>query len=599
MGLSRRGSRAEAPIWPGFVDAMTSLLLVLMFVITIFLIVQFVLRDTISNQDSKIAAQDNELSSLTEQVAGLADALGLAKQDVSKLNSQLTDAKAKSDQQSTLIASLNSQLSARQGELAQAQARITSFEQQVASLLADRDAARGQVTTLSGQVSDLTAARDKLQTEQEALQLAVAKARSEIDAQTEAARLAAARTDALQALIDDLHKRVAAGETALAGAQAALSEQEKQQLVDAAAAQALRDKLKSSSDALTAMTLALEEQRKRAEDTLTMLAAAQSAQKDLDVKLAAALAERNKAAGDASTAQALLDQLKAADAQSQDEITHKLAAALAAKAAAEQTAQSQMTEAQRQAALLAIANTALSAEQSKSAEAQRQVALLNQQVATLRDQLGSLQAVLDASSVKDKQNSVQLQALGNQLNAALARVAEEQKKRADLEEAARKKLETENAQLADYRSEFFGKVKQVIAGVPGVQVVGDRFVFSSEVLFPSASATLSDAGKAQIANVVKVLEQVAAQIPPGVNWILQVNGYTDATPLSGNGQFHDNWELSQARALSVVHYMIDGLGFPANRLAATGFGEFQPVAQGDSPEALAQNRRIELKLTEK
>lgn len=538
MGLSRRGSRGEAPIWPGFVDAFSSLLLVLMFVLTIFLVVQFVLRQTISTQSG-------QLDQLNAQVQSLADALGLARADAAKaktqigqLNGQLAAAKAQSDQQAALIATLNGQLAARQKDLDTAQAKITDFEAQVASLLAQRNAAQGQV-------ADLTAQRDKLATEQQALQLAVAQARKEIDARAEQARLDAARADALQALIASLKAQTSAKDVSLTQAQAALSDQEKQRLVDAAAAEALRQKLKDSQDALTAMTLALEEQRKKAEDTLTLLAAAQNAQ-----AVAAAQSETD------------------------------------------------LTEAQKQAGLLAAAQKALSEEQSKTADQARQVALLNEQVAAMRAQLANLQGLLDASASKDSESKVQIQALGNQLNQALARLAEEQKKRADLEAAEAARLKEQNQDLESYRSEFFGKVSQVLSGVDGVKVVGDRFVFSSEVLFPSASADLSDAGKAQIDKVVQILEQVAAQIPPEINWILQVNGFTDATPLSGNGQFRDNWELSQARALSVVRYMISR-GFPPDRLAATGFGQYQPVAQGDTPEARAQNRRIELKLTEK
>ena len=598
MGLSRRSRRDDAPIWPGFVDAMTSLLLVLMFVLTIFLIVQFVLRETITNQD-------NQLSSLNEQLSGLADQLGLAQSDnkklkaqVGSLGGQLSDAVAKSKAQDATIAALNAQLTQQQGQLTQAQAKITSFEQQVASLLADQKAAQGQIGTLTGQVKDLTDARDKLKTEQEALQLAVAKARTEIDAKTEEARLAAARRDALQALVDDLNAKNADKDKALSAAQDQLSQQDKQRLVDAAAAEALRQKLKDSQAELTAMTLALDQQRQKAEDTLTMLAAAQSAQKDLSVKLAAALAARDEASAHAVDAQQLLKQMEAAQGQSQSQIQQKLAAALAAKAAAEDQAKTQLTEAQKQAVLLATASQQLSQEQAKSAESARQIALLNQQVASLRSQLQGLQNILDAAADKDKQAKVQIQSLGSQLNAALAQVASEQRKRADLEEAERKRLESQNKQLENYRSEFFGKVRQVIAGLPGVRVVGDRFVFSSEVLFEPGSATLSQGGKTQIGNVTKILEQVAAQIPPDINWILQVNGYTDKTPLSGSGQFKDNWELSQARALSVVHYMIDSLGFPPNRLAASGYGEYHPVVDGTTPEARAQNRRIELKLTE-
>jgi chemotaxis protein MotB len=194
---------------------------------------------------------------------------------------------------------------------------------------------------------------------------------------------------------------------------------------------------------------------------------------------------------------------------------------------------------------------------------------------------------------------VQIEALGSQLNAALAQVAQEQKKRAEMEAAERKRLEAENADLAKFRSEFFGQLSQLLAGREGVRVVGDRFVFSSEVLFNAGSADLAPEGQAQIAGVVESLNEVMGQIPPSIDWIIRVDGHTDNVPLSGTGEFKDNWQLSQARALSVVRYMQDVLGFAPERLAATGFGEYQPVAAGDSAEARAQNRRIELKLTER
>ena len=132
-----------------------------------------------------------------------------------------------------------------------------------------------------------------------------------------------------------------------------------------------------------------------------------------------------------------------------------------------------------------------------------------------------------------------------------------------------------------------------------MRVVGDRFVFSSEVLFETGSAVLAVEGRAQIAGVVEILSDVAGEIPAEIDWIVRVDGHTDNLPLSGTGRYRDNWELSQARALSVVRYMQDVLGFPPDRLAATGFAEYRPVALGDSPEARAQNRRIELKLTER
>ena len=536
MALSSRGSRGPASIWPGFLDVMTALVMVLMFVLTVFMIVQFSLRDTISEKNT-------ELEALTAQVAGLADALGLEKARAANLETRvagltgdLAAARDEAAAQSALVATLTATLDRRSAELGAARAQITSFEAQVATLLSERDTARGQV-------GDLTAANERLLSDQEALNLALANARSEVDAQAEAARLAAARREALMA---DLRQRGAE-----AGAR--LSEAEAARVADAAAAELLRDKLKGAEDELTAMTLALEEQRRKAEETLTLLAAAEAARD----------------------------------------------AALAGKGAT-------LTEAEKRAALLAAAEKALADEKAVSAEGARKVALLNQQIAALRGQLGALQNLLDASAARDADARVQIEALGSQLNSALAQVAAEQKKRAELEEAERlraeaeaERLKAENLDLAQYRSEFFGRLSAVLAGREGVRVVGDRFVFSSEVLFAPGSAELLPEGRAQIAGVVETLNAVAGEIPPQIDWIIRVDGHTDNVPLSGQGEFADNWELSQARALSVVRYMQNDLGFPPERLAATGFGEYRPVAAGDTPEARAQNRRIELKLTER
>jgi chemotaxis protein MotB len=604
MALSkgRGGQRFSANIWPGFVDAMTALLMVLMFVLTIFMIVQFTLRETISTQDTK-------LDELSAQVSGLADALGLERDRSAQLSDQLTglnnalaDAAAKSDQQSRLIATLTARVEGQASDLAKASARITSFEAQVATLLSERESALAAVT-------GLTAERDTLVSEKEALNLAVAKARSEIDAQTEAARLAAARREALDALVADLRARQSESEKALASAQGQLSdtstkltEAEAARMAEAAAAAALRDKLKASEDELTAMTLALEAERRHAEETLTLLAAAEAAGKNLDERLAAALLAQSASAEELAAARASAE---AAGAES-DDVRSELAVALAAKIAAENRAATALTEADRNAALLATAREALSKEQSVSAEAARKVELLNQQIAALRGQLGSLQNLLDASSARDVESKVQIDALGSQLNSALARVASEEKRRAALEEAERIRLEEEakalrqeTKELARYRSEFFARLSEVLAGRDGVRVVGDRFVLSSEVLFEPASADLSAEGRSQIAGVVASLQEVAAIIPKDIDWIIRVDGHTDNTPLAGTGKYRDNWELSQGRALSVVRFMQEDLGFPPERLAATGFGEYHPVAVGDSPEALAQNRRIELKLTER
>ena len=201
--------------------------------------------------------------------------------------------------------------------------------------------------------------------------------------------------------------------------------------------------------------------------------------------------------------------------------------------------------------------------------------------------------------MRDATQSVQLQSLGSELNTALARVAAEERRRAELEAAERARLEAETKDLEQYRSEFFGRLRDLLGNQEGVRIEGDRFVFSSEVLFPPGGAELSEPGKRDIGQVAGILRNVAEDIPPEIDWVIRVDGHTDNVPLSGLGEFADNWELSQARALSVVKYMINFLGIAPDRLAANGFGQYQPVAEGDTEEARAQNRRIELKFTEK
>ena len=159
--------------------------------------------------------------------------------------------------------------------------------------------------------------------------------------------------------------------------------------------------------------------------------------------------------------------------------------------------------------------------------------------------------------------------------------------------------EAEAEDLARYRSEFFGRLRDIIGDQEGIRIEGDRFVFSSEVLFAPGEATLSPAGTREISKIAGILRNVMDDIPEGIDWILRVDGHTDDTPLRSGARFADNWELSQARALSVVRYLVEQMGMPPDRLSANGFGEYQPVNPDDTAEARAQNRRIELKLTER
>ncbi len=219
----------------------------------------------------------------------------------------------------------------------------------------------------------------------------------------------------------------------------------------------------------------------------------------------------------------------------------------------------------------------LDAEKQVSERAMSQIDLLNQQIAALRAQIAAVEEALQASEARDQNAQVKIADLGRRLNVALAQRVQE---------------------LNRYRSDFFGRLREILSDRENIRIVGDRFVFQSEVLFPSGGNVLNPEGEVEMAKLASALLDLAKEIPPEINWVLRVDGHTDNVPLSGAGRYADNWELSAARAISVVKYLISK-GVPSNRLVAAGFGENQPIAEGDSVEARAQNRRIELKLTER
>jgi chemotaxis protein MotB len=214
-------------------------------------------------------------------------------------------------------------------------------------------------------------------------------------------------------------------------------------------------------------------------------------------------------------------------------------------------------------------------EKNLSETARAQVALLNQQLRTLREQIAQLSQALDVSEKAAQDQRARITNLGQRLNAALASRVQE---------------------LTRFRSEFFGRLREILGNQSGIRIVGDRFVFQSEVLFAPGSADLGEEGQKQIAQIAKTLVELSRKIPPDINWILEVDGHTDRNPIA-TARFPSNWELSTARAITVVRALVRE-GLPAERLAATGFGEFQPLDPGDDTAAFARNRRIELKLTQ-
>jgi chemotaxis protein MotB len=222
------------------------------------------------------------------------------------------------------------------------------------------------------------------------------------------------------------------------------------------------------------------------------------------------------------------------------------------------------------------ADQALTAEKEISRSALARVDELTDQITGLREQLARIAAALDVSQAKVKEQQGQIVELGKRLNLALVNKVEE---------------------LARYRSEFFGRLREILGDRPDIRIVGDRFVFQSEVLFAPGSAELSDAAKKELTPVITALKEISAKIPTDINWILRVDGHTDRRPIN-NSQFASNWELSTARAISVVLFAIEQ-GVPAARLAAAGFGDKQPIDPVSSDDAYRRNRRIELKLTER
>jgi chemotaxis protein MotB len=235
--------------------------------------------------------------------------------------------------------------------------------------------------------------------------------------------------------------------------------------------------------------------------------------------------------------------------------------------------QGQLSEAQGKISEL---SGTLESEKSVGARALAQIEILNQQIMALRRQLAALESALDTSEKKDKDAQARIADLGQRLNVALAQRVQE---------------------LSRYRSDFFGRLREILGSRPDIRVVGDRFVFPSEVFFDSGQAVLSPEGRVELDKLAGALLDLDKKIPSDIPWVLRVDGHTDVRPIASS-QFPSNWALSASRAISVVQYLISK-GISPQRLVAAGFGEFQPLDPGNTEEAFRRNRRLELKLTER
>ena len=635
--LRRSGSRFTTNIWPGFVDAMTALLLVLMFVLSIFMVIQSVFRE-------KITGQETELSKLENEVLSLISDLNLQKQEYDNLNAKNLAINKSLKEQIELNERKSLEIKNTLQNLDLANIKISDFEIRVASLIARRTELISEIEQKDNRIKEEVSRL-------EASRLALASARNEIDEKKELARLAAAKREALELYIEDLTKNLNAlsdnkneleaklnkGNIALALAydnleqtqtkltslsdlntilqstisdlkknlldeekekeifikdlnqkntilsekekelitskilinkfkedlkskDMKLTETEKNLLIEKIALKNLREKLNESRAELELTTLSLEEERKRAIENL-------------------------KLSSSAENGMVLLDENNLKLSNENNEIKSELIDL------------SELLEV-REVSLNNLRSQLLNSENQNKISLDK-VKKLNQETLSLAAQLNDLKNLLTEYEIKDKETVAQVENLGSQLNSALTQVLVEQKKNAALEAEKIKKLEEEANELQNYRSEFFGNLRKILDKNKGVKIVGDRFVFPSEILFDVGSDELQSKGLIELSQMAKVIRKIVIEIPKEIDWILRVDGHTDKTKFLNGGKFKDNWELSQARALSVVKYFILDENLPAKRFAATGFGEFQPIDTGENEIALARNRRIEIKLTER
>ena len=560
MLTRRSGERFTTNIWPGFVDAMTAILLILMFILSIFMIVQSVLRDTISSQKIELDEQQTELSQLGNNLEDLRNQLGMLRTEKSNLQALSSEQQAKLTRQEAQLQEKINLLTKLRNDMTIAEAKITDFKSQVASLIAKRvelnENLKLEMEKTSREISN-----------REAAELALAAARETISQKISKEKMMAASNEALELLVKKLKFENQSLESLTEEKEFELSrvkdkmesinrdltDAEKQRVLEQYAIRNLQESLMEKKEELALITLTIEEERKKALETLKLLAASREAQRILKERA--------------------------------DKFEKKLSG--------NDTILKEKDLALREARLR------LSVQEEKAKASMQEVANLTLQTNSLKERLKELTEILDTTIEKDFSNNVEIKSLGAKLNAALAKVASEQKIRAELEEKERKRLENETKNLREYRSVFFGRLKKILGDIDGIDVVGDRFVFSSEVLFDRGSADIGLEGKLQLDTISNVLKDISQKIPEDINWVLRVDGHTDKTPVSQNSIFKDNWELSQARSLSVVKYMISKHEIDPKRMSAAGFGEHQPISFSDSKEDLAKNRRIEFKLTER
>lgn len=558
--LARRRNR-DTNTWPGFVDALASLLMVIIFVLMIFIVAQFYLTQLLSGKDQTLARLNQQIAELTDLLSLEREANAELRVTVAQLSAELQTSLSTRDRlsaqvdrltaaQSTLetrLAELTRERAVLQGRIDTLESGRTGVDARLLEVLKERDALLGKLAEVEQKERIATSERDAIATDLDRALQVVNANRDTIEAQLKDLERLRRDLAALRKTRDDLENQVSSLAALRQRLQADLETAERRAAAlqtDLEAEEKTAENLRAEREALEAARKALREELAAAAGKISQLDQSLGAERDKTKALEAKLADQTERT-----------QLAQREIEERDIRLEELFSELS-------STQETLTQ----------TRTALSAEEEVSTEAQRQVELLNAQIAALRQQLARIEEALEIVEKENEEKRTQIVDLGRRLNAALA---------------------TKVQELARFRSEFFGRLREVLSGRQDIRVVGDRFVFQSEVLFASGSAEIGEEGQESLAQLAATLKEIAGRIPDGINWILQIEGHTDTVPIY-NEQFANNWELSAARAISVVEFLIEQ-GIPASRLSATGYGEFQPI---DS-QNLNRNRRIELKLTQR
>jgi chemotaxis protein MotB len=547
----RRGRGGNLDIWPGYVDALSTLLMVIIFVLLVFVLAQGFLSVALSSREQAVDALNRRMAELAELLSLEAAQGEQLRQQLGRLNDDVRSTAAARD------ATLQS---------------LAVMREERDNLAAERDGLRSERDRLGVRISDLELAGRGAAERAGAMerQLAEALARAERTG-GDAARL--------QRDLRDSQAELSQARAMIEALRREAQTLDRQVRVERETVEARLADLARLSEQIRALTVLRDELQRRGANEAEGRQRAEARIGDLE-------RERRSTLAELAAAQAALEALRreaqALDRQvrvERETVTQRLAE-MAQLSEQIRALTALRDELERRAAQEQRGREKAEAEVGERARlaesAAAQIALLTRQTEALRLELARLSRALDLAEAQERDRNAQIALLGQRLNAALAARVEE---------------------LQRYRSDFFGRLREVLGERPEVRIVGDRFVFQGEVLFAPGSAELSEAGLRQLRALAAVLAEVTPLIPADIAWVLRVDGHADRTPIR-SARFASNWELAAARSIAVAQILI-AEGLPANRVAATSFGDAQPIDLGDTPQAFARNRRMELRLTDR